>query len=231
MGKKVDILYAEDDPKMAQLVKDALEEYEFSVRIVSDGRVAWDVFRSTPPDILLLDLEMPERNGLELVKLAHKENNRMPIVFYSSYMNVREELEAHRLGACDCVRKGGTLELLVEKLRGIYRRMTQDEQDPQVYFLSGMIRYNAPAGILKINGKPMPLKTKDARLLQLLCLRFHEIAGYDFLIRGIWGNFGYAEKGDALRNSITRLRRILAVDSSLVVDNKFGEGYMLTSKE
>lgn len=231
MEKKVDVLYAEDDPKMAQLVKDALEEYEFSVRVVPDGRVAWDVFRNTPPDILLLDLEMPGKKGLELVRLAHEMNKRMPIVFYSSYMNVQEELEAHRSGACDCVRKGGTLELLVEKLRGIYQRMTRDEQDPQVYFLSGMTRYNAPAGILKMNGKPMPLKTKDARLLQLLCLRLHEVAGYDFLIRGIWGNSGYAEKGDALRNGITRLREILSVDPSLVIDNKFGEGYMLTSKK
>ena len=70
MEKKVDVLYAEDDDKMANVVKKLLEDNEFHVRIVCDGRRAWNVFQCSTPDLLLLDLEMPRKDGLEIVKLV-----------------------------------------------------------------------------------------------------------------------------------------------------------------
>ncbi len=80
------------------------------------------------------------------------------------------------------------------------------------------------------NGKNLLLKSMDSRLLHLLCVKMHEIASNDYLIRGLWGNYSYAEKGNALRKGISRLRDILEVDTALVVGNSFGEGYFLTLK-
>ena len=57
-----------------------------------------------------------------------------------------------------------------------------------------------------------------------------EIASNDYLIRGLWGNYSYAEKGNALRKGIIRLRDILEADTALMVGNSFGEGYFLTSR-
>ena len=222
MEKKVDVLYAEDDDKMASVVKKLLEDNEFHVRIACDGRRAWDIFQRSIPDLLLLDLEM--------LKLVRKVNKRVPIVFYSSYMNVEKELEAIKLGADDCIRKGCPMELLLEKLRSIYRRVIRDEGSPQIYFLSETTKFNAVVGLLVINGKNLLLKSMDSRLLHLLCVKMHEIASNDYLIRGLWGNYSYAEKGNALRKGISRLRDILEVDTALVVGNSFGEGYFLTLK-
>ena len=230
MEKKVDVLYAEDDDKMASVVKKLLEDNEFHVRIACDGRRAWDIFQSSIPDLLLLDLEMPRKDVLEIVKLVRKVNKRVPIVFYSSYMNVEKELEAIKLGADDCIRKGCPIELLLEKLRSIYRRVVRDEGSPQIYFLSETTKFNAVVGLLVINGKNLLLKSMDSRLLHLLCVKMHEIASNDYLIRGLWGNYSYAEKGNALRKGISRLRDILEVDTALVVGNSFGEGYFLTLK-
>ena len=168
MEKKVDVLYAEDDDKMAGVVKKLLEDNEFHVRIACDGRRAWDIFQRSIPDLLLLDLEMPRKDGLEIVKLVRRVNKRVPIVFYSSYMNVEKELEAIRLGADDCIRKGCPMELLLEKLRSIYRRIIRDEGSPQIYFLSETTKFNAVVGLLVINGKNLLLKSMDSRLLHLL---------------------------------------------------------------
>ena len=199
MEKKVDVLYAEDDDKMAGVVKKLLEDNEFHVRIACDGRRAWDIFQRSIPDLLLLDLEMPRKDGLEIVKLVRRVNKRVPIVFYSSYMNVEKELEAIKLGADDCIRKGCPMELLLEKLRSIYRRVIKDEGSPQIYFLSETTKFNAVVGLLVINGKNLLLKSMDSRLLHLLCVKMHEIASNDYLIRGLWGNYSYGEKGNALR--------------------------------
>ena len=173
---------------------------------------------------------MPRKDGLEIVKLVRRVNKRVPIVFYSSYMNVEKELEAIKLGADDCIRKGCPRELLLEKLRSIYRRVIRDEGSPQIYFLSETTKFNAVVGLLVINGKNLLLKSMDSRLLHLLCVKMHEIASNDYLIRGLWGNYSYAEKGNALRKGISRLRDILEVDTALVVGNSFGEGYFLTLK-
>ena len=230
MEKKVDVLYAEDDDKMASVVKKLLEDNEFHVRIACDGRRAWDIFQRSILDLLLMDLEMKRKVGLEIVKLVRKVNKRVPIVFYSSYMNVEKELEAIKLGADDCIRKGCPMELLLEKLRSIYRRVIRDEGSPQIYFLSETTKFNVVVGLLVINGKNLLLKSMDSRLLHLLCVKMHEIASNDYLIRGLWGNYSYAEKGNALRKGISRLRDILEVDTALVVGNSFGEGYFLTLK-
>ena len=230
MEKKVDEMNAEDDDNMASVVKKMKEEKQFQVPNASDGRRAWDIFQRSIPDLLLLDLEMPRKDGLEIVKLVRKVNKRVPIVFYSSYMNVEKELEAIKLGADDCIRKGCPMELLLEKLRSIYRRVIRDEGSPQIYFLSETTKFNAVVGLLVINGKNLLLKSMDSRLLHLLCVKMHEIASNDYLIRGLWGNYSYAEKGNALRKGISRLRDILEVDTALVVGNSFGEGYFLTLK-
>ncbi len=230
MEKKIDVLYAEDDDKMAKMVKNLLEDPEFHVRIACDGKRVWDVFQHSPPDLLLLDLEMPKKDGLKIVKLVRKVNKRVPIVFYSSYMNVEKELEAIKLGADDCIRKGCPIELLLEKLRSIYRRVVRDEGSPQIYFLSETTKFNAVTGLLVMNGKNLVLKSMDSRLLHLLCVKMHEIASNDYLIRGLWG-MGYTEKGNALRKGITRLRSILEADASLMIGNSFGEGYFLTSRD
>ena len=227
----MDILYAEDDERTARMVKDSLEEHEFQVRVVYDGVRAWDVFRYNPPDLLLVDLEIPGKDGLELVECVRKINERVPIIFYSSHMDVAKELEAIKLGADDCIRKGVPVEFLIAKLNNVYRRVVRDDGNHQVYFLSEMTKFNAVAGLLTMDGQMILLKTMDARLLHLLCVKMHEVAVYEYLIRGLWGNFEYKEKGNALRKGIIKLKKILEPDTSLFLSNTFGEGYVLSSSE
>ena len=81
MEKKIDVLYAEDDDKMASVVKKLLEDNEFHVRIARDGRQAWDIFQRSIPDLLLLDLDMPRKNGLEIVKLVRGVINEFRLFF------------------------------------------------------------------------------------------------------------------------------------------------------
>lgn len=229
MEKKIDVLYAEDDPLTAEMIKEMLEEHEFNVRIACDGIQAWDIFRYNPPDLLLLDLEMPGKDGMELVQLVRERNDRIPVIFYSSHMDVGKELEIIKLGADDCIHKRGTTDLLLEKLRSIYYRISRDEKNPHVYFLSESTKYNAVAGLLLINGKKVTLKPMDARLLQLLCVKMHEVAGNEYLMQGLWGKFRGENKENALRKSVKHLRDILEADASLMVGNSYGEGYVLTS--
>ena len=72
-----------------------------------------------------------------------------------------------------------------------------------------------------INGKKIMLKPMDARLLQLLCVKMHEVAGNEYLIQGLWGKFRGENKENALRKSVKHLRDILEADASLMVGNSY----------
>ena len=133
------------------------------------------------------------------------------------------------MGADDCIHKNGNNDLLLVKLRSIYHRVTRDEKDPYIYFLSESTKYNANAGLLTINGKKISLKSMDARLLQLLCVKMHEVAGNEYLVRGLWGDIRGENKENALRKTIKHLRDLLEADDALLVKNDYGEGYILTS--
>lgn len=95
----MDILYAEDDERTARMVKDSLEEHEFQVRVVYDGVRAWDVFRYNPPDLLLVDLEIPGKDGLELVECVRKINERVPIIFYRFAHGCCEGIGGDKIGS------------------------------------------------------------------------------------------------------------------------------------
>lgn len=80
---KISILYAEDDEFGAKLTKTILEKENFEVEIVSDGSEAWKAYKERKPDILLLDLDMPGKDGLEITRLVREHDQQTPILSYT----------------------------------------------------------------------------------------------------------------------------------------------------
>lgn len=234
MSQKINLLYAEDNPLTASLVKRQLEKENFTVRIAADGSTAWDLFNLLIPDILLLDVEMPEKDGFEVLKLVRKKNRHVPIVIYSTYLNPARELEAIEEGADDCINKRSSRELLIAKLKNIYNRVTEGEKNPQVYILSPRVKFNSPASVLYIDNKMYELTAPESRLLRLLCVKFQEIASYNYLLMGLWGK-GQKHKMQALRKTVFLLNQKLKADPTLVLkadrDTGYFFGRIVTVKE
>ena len=87
---KISILYAEDDEFGAKLTKTILEKENFEVEIVSDGSEAWKAYKERKPDILLLDLDMPGKDGLEITRLVREHDQQTPILVYLSLIHISE---------------------------------------------------------------------------------------------------------------------------------------------
>lgn len=229
MIQNIQILYAEDDEAAADLTQSFLERHDFSVRIACDGDEAWEMYNELAPDILLLDLEMPGKDGLELLEQIRETNREMPIVLYSSHINYDRELEAINLGADLCIHKNCPPELFLAKLSNIYERLTI-EKKMKIYNISSRSKFNASAMALYINSEYVELSSTEARLLYLLCVKLHETASFDFLKKGIWKRTS-DNKDSALRKYVTSLRKILCADPEIFLDNDYGDGYRLTIKK
>lgn len=222
--QKINLLYAEDNALSALLVKRQLEKNNFAVRVAVDGTTAWNLFNLLTPDMFLLDIEIPEKDGIEVLKLVREKNRQIPVVIYSSYLNPDRELEAIELGADDCISKSASRDLLVAKLKNIYNRIMVEEKSPQIYLLSPRVKFNSPASVLYIDNRNYNLTAPEARLLRLLCIKFQEIASYDYLLMGLWGK-GQYNKMQALRKVVFLLNQKLEADPTLVLKAERDSGY------
>ena len=223
--QKINLIYAEDNKFTITLMTQRLEKANFSVKVARDGIAAWELLKQETPDILLLDIEMPGKDGLEILKLFRQKNRQTPVVIYSCHLNSERELHAIELGADDCIRKGCSPELLIAKLKNIYFRVTQGEKNPQIYKLSSLSKYNAVASLLTIGDKQIKLLNTEAKLMHLLCVRFQEISSYDYLLDGLWGS-ARKKKLELLRKYITELKKKIKTDPSLILESNRNMGYI-----
>ncbi|MEG2339899.1 MAG: response regulator [Odoribacter sp.] len=220
------ILYAEDDERTASVTKEILEMEGFQIEIANDGKEAWKLFQTTKPDLLLLDLKLPEKSGLDLVKLIRKQNAHIPIVLYSTYASTENIVEAIQNGANDFIDKSGDTEILLVKLKGILERITQNGGHPFIYRLSPSTLYNSTSNILTIAGEQKRLTPMESLCLTLLCVKMGEIADRVYLLEGLFKTREYQKEAD-LRRYISHLRKYLQSDPSIIIENRRECSYCL----
>ncbi|WP_292268834.1 response regulator transcription factor [Butyricimonas sp.] len=226
MEHPIYLIYAEDNKNTAWLYTRKLEKMGFSVKVARDGTQAWELLQTEVPDILLLDIEMPGKDGLEVVELFRQTNRQTPVVIFSNYLYTGREIKAIQLGADDCISKKNGSDFLIAKLKSIYERVTRGEKNPQIYNLSRHTKYNAIAGTLTIDNKRIKLKDTEAQIMHLLCVKFQELSSYDYLIEGVWGK-NFASKQALLRKYISELNKKLEADPSLSLKVCRNMGYRL----
>lgn len=229
MESKYRILYAEDDKRTASTTKEILEMEGLCVEIADNGNQAWELFQTMKPDLLLLDLELPEKSGLDLVQLVRKQNTQIPIVLYTTHTSTANFVTALENGANDFIDKNSDPEILTVKLKGILKRITQNGGKPYIYRLSSSTLYNSSSNILSIDGKQRKLTPMEALCLKLLCVKMEEIADKIYLLEGLF-NIGHRQKEGDLRRYISHLRKYLQPDPTVVIENRRDCAYCLLNK-
>ena len=222
---KIKILYAEDDEIRADLVKFSLEKEDFEVILAPDGDEAWIQYNESKPDILLVDLVMPGKDGLELIQSIREHNQQTYIVVYTVHGEAEKEVASLDAGADQFISKERSLEVLSAYMKRIREKIETYTNIPYLYQLSSTTTYNSITRELHINGQIVRLRGTEGRFLQLLCAKNHEVASKSYLIHGIWGNAN-KNKASELKKYASLVRSYLKSDSSLQIEFRDG-GYML----
>src|SRR5512137_852522 len=121
------ILVVDDEPKIVQLVRDYLERAGFGVLVASNGKNALAVSRSEKPDLIVLDLGLPEMDGLDVTRGLRKDSN-VPILMLTARSEETDKLVGLELGADDYITKPFSPKELVARVRAIFRRMENYSQ-------------------------------------------------------------------------------------------------------
>lgn len=224
MDTTIRILYAEDDADGAKLTKMILEKENFEVEIALNGAKAWDAYKKQKPDILLVDLDMPKIDGLELTRMIRENDRQTHIIVYTSHGKPSKEIAVLDAGADEFIPKGSP-EVLIAHMKRLRDRIKGCMNIPHLYQLSKLTTYNSITREVTIDGITKRLPKNEGRFLQLLCAKNHEIADKSYLIIGTWGKAD-KNKEPEVKKYISRLRGYLKADPSLQIDHE-GDGYIL----
>lgn len=224
---KISILYTEDDEFGAKLTKTILEKENFEVEIVSDDSEAWKAYKERKPDILLLDLDMPGKDGLEITRLVREHDQQTPILVYTTHGEPAKEVAVLDAGADEFINKERPPEVLIAYMKRVREKIKKYMNIPHLYRLSDHTTYNSITRELIIDGITTQLKTIDGRFLQLLCAKNHEVSGKSYLIHGIWGKADINKESE-LKKYASRVRTNLKTDPTLKIEFR-DEGYILMS--
>ncbi len=223
MEEKIKILYAEDDPVVAELNRDMLERAGYAVDVVYNGQDAWVKYQQGAYHLLLLDIIMPGKSGFELLQAVRAKDTALPVVIYSSVSRGEAVAKALDMGADEYIRKECEPPEILARLKAIVRHI----KGACVYTLSDMTQFSYSGYMLTVNGKGIKLTPAEAKLLKYLCENRDTVVSKSFLCEKLWG-IDTPGKIRTIDNYMVKLRRYLKPDKSLQIVTSYGEGYCLS---
>ena len=222
------LLYVEDEPQMSEAVTDILTFHKYSVDAVYDGDEALAYALSEPYDGIILDIMMPGKSGLEVLKTLRARGNHTPVLLLTAKTEVEDRIEGLDLGADDYLPKPFAMGELLARVRAMLRR--REEWKPELLSL-GDLTLNPANFELSCRDQKEVLPNLEYRLCETLFSNQGIYLSAETLLTRVWGY-----ETDADINTvwvyISNLRKKLAkLGSSVSVVSKRNIGYMLTEKK
>jgi DNA-binding response OmpR family regulator len=224
------ILLAEDDLSLGELLKNYLELNDFEVQWHKDGIEAFKAFNKFHFDICLLDVMMPEMNGIQLAEEIKQLKPGVPVLFLTAKSLKEDMLKGYRSGADDYIIKPFDSELLIFKIHAILKRISGGQVATNATeFVIGKYKLNTHTQLLTGPQGLRQLSPKENDLLKLLCQYKNNLLPRDVALKNIWGTDDYFN-GRSMDVYITKIRKYLKDDPTIEVINIHGKGFRLNTE-
>jgi two-component system, OmpR family, response regulator RegX3 len=188
-GEPQRILIVEDEQSLAESIRYNLEREGFAVRVAADGAEALEVFRSEPPDLVVLDLMLPYVSGLDVCRAMRLESTA-PIVMVTAKDAEADKVTGLELGADDYVTKPFSMRELLSRVRANLRRarMAGPEETGNDILRGGPVELDVGRHEARVRGRAASFPPKEFELLETLLRRKGRLLTRHFLIDEVWGS-------------------------------------------
>ena len=225
----IKILLAEDDNNLGILLRNYLTAKNYETVLFINGMLALEAFPTGSFGLCILDIMMPEMDGLTLAEEIRSIRPDIPIIFLTAKNQKADIIDGFKSGADDYITKPFSMEELLYRIEAVLRRTTSSVvyKKEESYKIGGY-SFDPLTQILVLSDQTIKLTTKESELLELLCRHGNEILERNFALKTIWidDNYFNARSMDVY---ITRLRKYLKNDPSVKILNIHGKGYKLIS--
>ena len=224
MRKK--ILLLEDDTTLNETVTEFLEENGYEVVSVYDGFEAQDKLYETKFDLLLLDINVPGIDGLELLKESREEGVVAPAIYITSMDSVDDLERGFESGCDDYIRKPFALKELLIRIETLLRRgFFHDTKE--ILPIGDNISYDIKNSELVVDGEHVMLGNKESKLMQLFMRHQGEVLSHERIYRHLW-DFEEDPSDSALRTYIKNLRKIVGKEKIVSIKK---QGYKFVAQK
>ena len=229
MENGTSILLAEDDINLGHLLQTFLKSKGFNVSLAQNGKIAFEKFTNGSFQFCILDVMMPEMDGISLAKEIREIDKKVPILFLTAKSMKEDKLEGFSAGADDYLTKPFAMEELLARINAILRRTEDTSAASDDSYKIGSISYEPEIRLLHLKDETKKLTTKENQLLHLLVKNQNEILDRQATLRAIWGDDNYFN-GRSMDVYIAKLRKLLREDESIEILNVHGKGFKLVVK-
>lgn len=224
MTNKTHILLAEDELSLGQIIKESLETRDYRVSYCKNGEEAYASYLADKPELLVLDVMMPIKDGFSVAKEIRNIDKRTPIIFLTAKSQTQDVISGFKHGGNDYLKKPFSMEELIVRMEALLSRVQLEQNDEKI--LIGKYQFNRIKQTLTIDEQVQLLTHRETQLLYHLSEKRNEILDRIGILKKLWGDddFFNARSMDVF---ITKLRKKLSKDPDVQIINSRGQGYKL----
>lgn len=224
-GNKFKVLIIDDEVQIRKLLRISLEAHDFKVFDAGTGKEGLVAMAMNHPDVVLLDLGLPDEDGIKVLKNL-REWSRVPVIILTVEDAEPIKVSALDLGADDYVTKPFNTPELLARIRVAIRHSYKIQESP--IFTDGDLEVDLNLRIVKMEGQEIKLTALEYSILATFIRNAGKVLTHSFIIREIWGN-AYAENAQILRVHIAQIRKKIEKNPSIpeILVTESGVGYRL----
>ena len=224
------VLVVDDEPAIRRFLRTSLTAQDYFVIDAESGTAALDQMRRASPDVVVLDLGLPDINGLDIIERLRGQGSTVPIVVLSSRSDETGKVRALDLGADDYVTKPFGIDELLARIRAAVRHRLQQEGERPV-FRCGDLVVDLVRRIVTLGGAEVKLSQKEYDLLRLFVAHAGKVLTHRFILREVWG--GAEAQVQYLRVYIRALRQKIEAAPELprYILTEQGVGYRMRAPD
>ncbi|AYL95457.1 response regulator transcription factor [Mucilaginibacter celer] len=225
---KIKVLLVEDEPVLASIVRESLETRGFAITVAGNGVEGWSMFNLNKPDVCVVDVMMPRKDGFSLVQDIRRVDELVPVIFLTARTQTEDVLKGFEIGADDYMKKPFSMEELIVRLKALVRRKAARPvlHNTAEEISIGNSFFNYQKLQFYCHENFCNLSQREADLLLLLIDHKNRLLERKTALMKLWGDDS-PFNARSMDVYITRLRKFIKGDSSLEIINIRGHGYKL----
>lgn len=222
---KTKIFYVEDELFLGKIVRESLESRGFEVVMESDGAKATEAFKKAQPDICVLDVMLPNKDGFTIADEIRELNEEVPIIFLTAKTQTEDVVKGFTLGGNDYIRKPFSMEELIVRIQNLLRNKIENPQKINTDSVNiGQYKFQVNRQVLNNGKEDRKLSYRESELLKILYLNRDKVIDRKEILNLLWGNDSFFNSRN-LDVYITKLRSYLKDDPQLEIITIKGIGY------
>lgn len=220
------ILIAEDDAALSEALAFTLTQAGYAVDRVDNGQAADEASKGDGFGLMILDLGLPQLDGLEVLRRLRRRNTILPVLILSGRERPEDKVTGLDLGADDYLVKPFALSELQARVRALLRRGAGSAAPTLQY---GQLSFDTVGRVASVNGSPLQLSLHEAGVLEILLRRFGRVVSKEQMVEQLY-NYDQEVSHNAIEVYIHRLRKKLS-GAALEVSTHYGRGYLIDHKQ